>query len=513
MVHIMEIRSFGGLGNIGGNMIEFTIQKSRFIIDCGILFPNNDCFGINYIIPNLSTIREPENLVITHGHEDHIGAITHFVEKFPTVQIWAPPFASMLIKSKLKGRNLKAKINTYIDNQKIEMEDITLHPIRVEHSIPDTFAILAVNKKLDLSILYASDFRRFDIKSFPKKLIDKITYRLMLPDSTNILSTNKSNTEDDVKKSVEGIFKSIKGRIFATMFASNIDRIETFIEVAIKNKRKIALIGASVNSYVDGAIELKLLPANLKFVDRASIDQDDENILIILSGCQGDFKSALRRVAYGDDKSLMPRSTDTFIFSSKTIPGNEKQVDNIKNAISKCGCTILDDTSGVHASGHPDIKDLKELYAAYRPTDVIPVHGETLFLNSHAKFIKGFYPNTNVHILYNNSTFTLDSKFNSTITHDDEYKMVAIHGNGITLEKETLSERRKCASNGVVFISNFPKNKRYSTVGIPKLSEETCAMIDDAINRCCNDSEELKISVRRILNGHLGYKPTVVIHT
>ncbi len=268
--NIIELQPLGGVGQIGSNMFFVKTKNQSIIIDAGILFPNEDFFNIKYLIPDLSSLDQqhsPIDLIITHGHEDHIGAIIHLLEKFPDIKISAPPFAAAIIRRKFKEAKIRKKIFEYPESHVFKYDDITISPIHVNHSIPQTYALFIKDNKNRFCVFFASDFK-CDFKNIYEKEIDLnklkklstgINHRIMCVDSTNIESVNKTLSEVDIVDDIDKIIKRVNGRIFVTLFSSNIYRIQTLINIASKYKLNVIPYGRSMISYIEEAKNLDIL--------------------------------------------------------------------------------------------------------------------------------------------------------------------------------------------------------------------------------------------------------------
>lgn len=330
---------------------------------------------------------------------------------------------------------------------------------------------------------------------------------------------DKTKSEYDIVPELDDIISKETGRIFVTCFSSNIFRIQTLINIANKRNKKVIPFGRSMNKYIELAIEQNILKNHKNVIKSVeSLSKNHENTIILVSGCQGDFKSTLRRIALGDDSTFKLQQNDLFIFSSKTIPGNERKIANIINKLCESGCRIItSDDRMIHTSGHPGKDDLKKVYDLFKPTDAVPIHGESLFLQRHLEFIKENYPQTSPHLVYNHHSIFVDQNLKITTRENEPLDPILIHGNGIPIERKIISQRRKIATNGMVLISinKSSLDFKYNFSGIPDiLFDEFLRREIKIIKMKDTDkySETLRISVRRFLNSILGYKPVVVIH-
>lgn len=528
-----SIIPLGGVREIGSNMALFKSENEIIMVDCGILFPHDEVFDLKYLIPDVSAIDKDKfkNLIITHGHEDHIGAIFHIAQMFPEITIWSPQFASFLIRKKLESLSNKPKINIYQEDSLLEFDDFLVNPVRVNHSIPDTFGLVITRRGSGIKSLYISDFKVDEHLSYEEvfnfskinKCLENATGVLGLLDSTNILNTSKTPSEVDLRLPLENIFQNQKGRLIFTFFASNLWRMKTIVELAIKYQRKIFLAGRSWYNYLEA---FKMHPDYSSDLDnlRSVEDYDNEEDAVILAtGCQGDFFSALKKIVDKDYKHIKITKDDLVIFSSKIIPGNEKKVHKMINKIYEQKGTVLtayDDD--IHASGHPGQKDLRVLYTKIKFDFIVPIHGDSYFLYKHQEFIKNNFPNINCEIALNYDEIVIGEK-SLKIIKGEPLEPIIIHGNLIPIDRKYISQRRKMASLGLVSIAvaqKKPTSFKIETLGIPlsdDLKGKMESMLENYIrsdlkNVALGNEEEIRVFVRKNFNQFLGYKPVTLVH-
>lgn len=533
MKNKLKIYPFGGVGEIGSNMTVFETKNHLVIIDYGILFPYDDFFDINYLIADSSQLPEgkEKTLFITHGHEDHIGAISHFVQDHPEVKILAPKFPSVLIKDKLDRRKINREIQIYEESSIFTFDEFELHPIHVTHSIPETFGLVFYNKAF--STLFISDFK-FDLNPLFEKpfnyqkiqdLFNKSDKTLAMLDSTNILSPGKTLSESDLTHDLTTILSQNK-RTFLTMFASNLYRIQNILEIAKKLNKKVTTIGRSLSRYIDSAEASDLFQReDYPIIDFDSIkNYSDPNIIYIVTGSQGEFLGATKRIINGDQKNIGLTPDDQFVFSSKPIPGNEKQIYRLYNKLADYGVDIITfRTHQIHASGHPCQEDLKELIKLIKPKVYIPIHGETYFLKAHKEFIEENFPDIQPITLANFEGIEIEGNQISKLNFN-EIEPHIIHGNDVIIEKEKISERRKLACNGLVTISinHKSKNIQISTKGLPNIVDNELLKLKDVVDYSAfvefknrdhdYTTEQIRIKTRNFYNHLIGYKPITIVH-
>lgn len=535
---LISIKPIGGVGQIGSNMTLISYRNHRILIDAGILFPSEDFFDIDYLIPDLNTIDQIDTLIITHGHEDHIGAVFNVIKKFNDIKIYAPKFAAALIRKKLEFNKSPYPVNLFDDNSILKFSDLEVHAIHVNHSIPDTKGLFLSLPNKSLGFFFISDFK-IDFKTkyespfdFDKliKLSSNLNKRFLLVDSTNITSSIHSTpSEMDVLDNLENIISKCTSRIFVTLFSSNIHRIHSLCFLAEKYQFKIVPHGRSMISYINSAIEEGLLPKFEGVIkSNDSVMKTDENVIVLLSGCQGDFLGSFRRFCMGEDSTFKPKATDTMIISSKAIPGNEKKINFLINKLSEIGVSIHTPAESlIHVSGHPGKNDLKMIYDRYAPTDIIPIHGETFFIREHIKFIKQT-TNATPHFLLNHNELIINEDLSLKLNEVEKVDPVIYHGKHIVIEKEKISERRKLACNGTFFISLKIDSKQmkvtnriYHYLGLPNFVTENESHLIQFLDGLLSQvdfknlevsTEEIRISIRRYFDNQLGYKPIVMVH-
>ena len=536
---ILDIQPVGGVGQIGSNMTRFIGENTNIIVDAGILFPSEDFFDISYLIPDLSELdnNPPTDLVITHGHEDHIGAIIHVINRFPDIQIFAPRFATLLIRKKLDYAKISKKIHEYLPETVLEFNDFNIYPIHVNHSIPDTFGLLVKDKENRQCTLMVSDFKvdsnspyekEFDFKKLISLSKDCET-RIILADSTNIISTNLNTpSEGMILPNFKAIFKQDYENIYLTCFSSNVHRVMSVIEAAKESGRRVLLYGRSMISYAQSAVERGLMDESDFYTDQASLPNKNK-LVVLLSGCQGDFRGTFRRVAKGEDTHFKPTARDLFVLSSKSIPGNEKKISLLENEITEKGIDIISAREQlIHVSGHPGKNDLLTVYNNYQPDYIVPIHGESLFIKKHIEFVREQYPKAKAIQLSNFDQLSISNRLEVSLTKVSPLQPILIHGKGIEIERENISKRRKLATLGSIFISiktdSLLKRKvqfEFTFDGLPNSFKEKADEFSELLNNeltgrkvklLDKTADEIRISVRRYAHNLLGYKPITVVH-
>ena len=394
----MKITFLGGLNEIGKNMTLFECNNDMFLLDCGMAFPDGEMLGVDMVIPDFTYIernREKiKGIVLTHGHEDHIGALPYLMRKvnFP---IYGTPLTLGLVESKLKEHALqsKAKLNSVKPGQRIKLGCMSIEFIHVNHSIPDSVGI-AIHTPAG-TIVHTGDFK-IDCTPTTDGMIDLARFAelgnhgvlALMADSTNAERPGYTMTEQKVRQTFDHLFKEAeKSRIIIATFASNIGRIQQILDCAKKHGRKVAFSGRSMVNNMNIAMELGYIKAD----DGLIIDIDlleryaNEEIVLVTTGSQGEPMSALSRMASSEHRKVEVGPGDFIIISANPIPGNEKMVSKIVNDLMKHGCKVVYESMyEVHVSGHACQEELKLIQGLTKPKYFIPVHGEQKHLVKHA---------------------------------------------------------------------------------------------------------------------------------
>lgn len=400
MASPVRVVFLGGLGEIGRNCAAIEVEGRIMLIDCGIMFPDDDMAGVDLVLPDFTYLRENahriDGVVATHGHEDHIGAIGHLLDEVP-LQIIGSPLTIGLARNRIEERRNTSRA-TFIevsDNDRIQVGPFDLEFFPVTHSVPHGFAT-AFHTPQGV-ILHSGDFK-LDMTPVDGRLTDLAAIghmakddgvRLFLCDSTNAAEKGFSASETSIGQSINDIFLAREGRrIIVACFASHIHRVQQIADAAIRSGRTVATLGRSMNKNVALAREMGLLhiPQDKLLAIEDVGDIPEAELCVISTGSQGEPMSALARMATGDNKWLQVREGDCVILSSHPIPGNESGVSRVIDGLLKRGCEVIDSsTHEVHATGHAMSEELKVLHSIVQPEWFIPVHGEYRHMSEHAK--------------------------------------------------------------------------------------------------------------------------------
>ena len=392
----LKITFLGGVGEIGKNMTAFEYNNEIIVVDAGLTFPSDDLPGVDIVIPDITYLLENKDkikaLLITHGHEDHIGALP-FVLKHLNVPVYGSRLSIALVENKLKEHpNVKFKGIAVKPKNVLKIGEFIIEFIKVSHSIAGSLA-LSITTPVG-TVVHTGDFK-IDYEPIDGTMTDLTRFaeigrkgvNLLLCESTNVCRKGFSMSERSVGRALEEIIKDhAEQRIIVATFASNIHRMQQILDLAEKYKRKVAFTGRSMVNVSEVAMKIGELSFNRQnIIDIEKVDKlDDKEVLIMTTGSQGEPMSALTRMAAGEFKNLKLKSNDLVILSASPIPGNEKNVYNVINAIYKQGADVIyDELADVHTSGHACQEELKLIHSLVKPKHFIPIHGEYRHLKTH----------------------------------------------------------------------------------------------------------------------------------
>lgn len=395
----VQIYALGGLGEVGKNIYCIENDNSILIVDCGVLFPDDSMPGIDYIIPDYTHLVENQSkikgLVITHGHEDHIGGIPFLLKQIDLPVIYAPKIACALIRHKLSDARIptNTKIKEYDEDDVLKFGDFKVEFFHVTHSIPDSFGLYITTPqgticesgdfKIDLTPV-DHDFDMSKLVRFGDNGID-----LLMADSTNAEREGYTNSEHMVLRGITDVFNEANGRLIISTFASNISRIEQIIETSIRFKRKIIVFGRSMESNIEAAREFGYIRCPDEFLARPDELKTlpPSQITILCTGTQGEPMAVLSRIARGDHRFIHVIPGDTVVFSSSAIPGNTSSINALVNQLTRLGAEVITNSAftNLHASGHASKQEMRLFQKLARPKYFMPVHGEYRMLKLHAR--------------------------------------------------------------------------------------------------------------------------------
>ena len=531
----------GGSGEIGMNCNLYHFEDKWIMVDLGVTFSDGDSNNYELIMPNIDFIVERVDklsaLILTHAHEDHIGAVPYLIKKLKNVPIYATSFTASVLKRKFLSVGLTDyKINLMEYGKEIYINDFILEIFCMTHSIPESNAVMIKTKqgnifhsgdwKLDPSPLIGKPLDKGKFNSLINEGVD-----VMVCDSTNIFEVNSSGSEAHVRENLQKIFSDKKsGKIIITCFASNVARVETILEVSKNSNKCCLLLGRSLQKILESAKENNLLLGfnNILTEKEAEMISEDD-LVVICTGSQGETRAALSRLVEGKHKYFKLDKNDTVIFSSREIPGNEKKINQIKSIVSRSGCTLLDDSNAkVHVSGHPSRGELKEMYDLVLPDLLIPIHGEYRHLNEHIKFSKKCGIKNQL-LVENGDLVKLSKGSIRQIVSKVHCGRNVLKGNKIIpIDHKFLKELDFISVNGEVFVNLImsvedklltdPIIYSKSILLEESSKNELSQIISNSIRNLCEKSiddevlrNEIKIQIRRYLKDKIGLKPLTCV--
>ncbi len=461
----LRVIPLGGLNEIGKNMTILEYNDEMLIIDCGISFPDDEMYGIDIVLPDFSYLKKNaakiRGIVITHGHEDHIGAIPYFLKNFD-VPIYGTRLPLGLINNKLKEHGLKAKLNVIKAGDTIKLGNFKVETIRTTHSIADAVC-LSIETPVGV-VFHTGDFK-IDYTPLDGEPIDfhrlaEIGNKgvlLLMADSTNATRPGFTASERTVGRALENIFRDSKSRIIIATFSSNVHRVQRIIDNAVKFDRKVAISGRSMVNVANLSMELGYLkvPAGT-LVDINKIKGiPDKNLVIITTGSQGEPMSALSRMAAAEHKAVQIKKGDMVILSSSPIPGNEKTVSNVVNRLYEKGAEVIySDIADIHVSGHACEEELKLFHVLLKPKYFVPVHGEYRHLRAHAALAENLRMDAkDIFILKNGNVLEMTPNSARVTNEEIPASPVLVDGLGVgDVGNIVLRDRKLLSESGLIIV-------------------------------------------------------------
>lgn len=461
----LKIIPLGGLGEIGKNITVIEYKDDIIVIDCGLIFPEDEMLGIDVVIPDITYLLKNKEkirgMILTHGHEDHIGALPYILKKI-NLPIYGTKLTLGLVENKLKEHNIKnVELNVVRPKETIKLGCFSIEFIKTSHSIPDSVA-LAINTPVG-TIVHTSDFK-IDYTPIDGEVIDlhkfaeigKKGVLVLLADSTNVERPGYTMSEKTVGDTFNDIFLMAKQRIIVATFASNIHRIQQIINSAVLFNRKVVVSGRSMVNVINVATELGYLdiPENT-LIDVNDMDKYPyDKIVVITTGSQGEPMSALTRMAYSEHKKIELVPGDTVIISATPIPGNEKTVTRVINQLMKKGASVIYEAlADVHVSGHACQEELKLIHTLLKPKFFIPVHGEYRHLKRHAQLAEELgMPKENIFIAENGDVIEF-TKNSGCINQSVPAGNILVDGLGVgDVGNIVLRDRKHLSEDGLIVV-------------------------------------------------------------
>ena len=455
--------AIGGIGEIGMNFYIYGTQGKWIIVDLGITFGNDDTPGIDIILPNPEFIKKNKKdllgIIITHAHEDHIGAVPYLWSQLEC-PVYSTPFASAILKRKITELKIKKNfVKTISLDSTLKLGPFTIDIISTTHSIPEPNAIAIKTKfgnilhtgdwKIDPNPLVGKSFNTKKLQNFGNNGVLAI-----VSDSTNANVSGHSRSEQTLRESLVKIVSQLKNRVAITSFASNLARVETFGYVAEKTGRVAALCGRSLWTMYQAALDTGYLKKTRPFLDEKEIiGLPKDQTLLICTGSQGEPRAAMSRISKDEHQNIFLEEGDTVIFSSKVIPGNETSIMKVQNSLRERNINIITETDKfVHVSGHPHREELKKMYSWIKPSIVIPVHGEYHHLKGNIEVAKECGIKKGL-ILKNGLLVKLAPDKPKVLGSVTTGKLILDGKNIIPLNEEAIKYRKKMLYNGTLLIS------------------------------------------------------------
>ena len=510
----LRIIPLGGLGEIGKNMTAFEYEDEIVVIDCGIMFPENDMLGIDYIIPDYSYLMERKEkikaILYTHGHEDHVGAVKHLMQDI-SAPIYATPLTAGLLRVKLKNAQLlgKVELNEIQAGDVFEIGSFKFEPFHMAHSIPDCVGY-GITTPVGL-VVYTGDYK-FDhtpVDGWPPDFAKLAEFSqrgvlCLMADSTNSERDGWTKSESVITDAMDEVFANADGRIIVATFASLISRIQQVANAAYKHGRKLAVVGRSMRDNVKMAREMGYLdvPDDLIVEIEATHKMPPSKVAIMATGSQGEPTSVIGRMAFGRSRLLSALPGDTIVISAHAIPGNEETVDRIINRLFQQGANVIyEGVANVHVSGHASREEMKLLINLVRPKYLIPIHGGLRQLTQHANLAYSIgMPRENVFVIENGTPVELDSRSLTLLDRlPGGYIYIDGSGDAGDVTRRVLRDRERLSENG------------FFVVGVKTNEAKVVGAIDFVSRGFLNLEDEVfdgaRRTIEKIVEGH-GRKST-----
>lgn len=544
----LEIIPLGGIGEFGMNCMAIRFEDEMIVVDAGMGFPEETAYGVDVCVPDFDFLAEYKNdltaLIITHGHEDHIGALPYFLKKY-NLPVYGSRFTIGLAELKLNEHNLldEVLLHRVTARQKIEIGDhFKIEFINASHSLVDCFS-LAIETPVG-TIIHTGDYKiddspvigePYDLDTL-KKYGDRGVLAL-LADSTNATVPGRTPSEQAVIPAFEELFAHAPGRIFVASFASSLHRIQIVFDMAVEYGRRVCILGRSMNKNVELGANLGLLdfPEDILISVGESKALDDDEIVYLVTGSQGEQRAALHQLATQGYKGMEIEKGDTVVLSARIIPGNDRQISRLIGHLYKKGANIIEEKRRlIHVSGHASQEDIRIMTETVRPKYVVPIHGEYRMLFRHKEYVRNHlgYRDENVILIENGDVLELDENF-ASIAEKREIGRTFIDETGFEeIDRETVRERKQLGYDGVVSLVVTINGKSKSLEGEPQIKThgvlgvnpkngfvaEAKRVVTEAVEAAPKDEiadkdwfkEHLRIALKRFIQKQTGARPVIL---
>lgn len=544
----LEIIPLGGIGEFGMNCMGIRSGGEMIIIDAGMGFPEETPYGVDISIPNFSFLDEYKDeltaLILTHGHEDHIGALPFFLKKF-NLPVYMSQFTHALAERKLDEHKMldEVLLHQVKPNDVSEIGNFTIQYIHASHSLVDCFS-LAI-KTPQGTLIHTGDYKidetpvigkPYDLETL-KKISDEGVLAL-LGDSTNATVAGRTPSEQDVVPAFEEIFENAEGRIFVSTFSSSLHRLQVVFNVAYEYRKKVCVLGRSMMKNVEIAEQLGLIKTPpdtvISLADSRAYHSDD--LVYLVTGSQGEPRAVLWNLATGTWKGMQIEKGDTVVLSARIIPGNDRKISRLIGHLYKRGANIIEEKRRlIHVSGHASQEDIRIMTETVRPKYVVPIHGEYRMLFRHKEFIKNHiegYSDENVILIENGDVLEFD-EFGARIAENHDLGRTFIDEESLAeIEYDVLRERKKLAYGGAISLVVTIDKETKELVEQPQISFQGVAGVDPTNGVMMNAKqmiadafaamnkqeiadknwlgENLRIHLKRFLQNSIGTKPVIV---
>ena len=546
----LEVVPLGGLGEFGMNMMAVSWEDTTILIDAGVMFPEPDQLGVDLIIPDMTFVESRRSnvkaLILTHGHEDHIGAVPHVMPMFDG-PVYGTAMTLAFVQPKLDEHQIDAgdRLKTVSPKDTVTVGPFSIEFIRVTHSMPDCVA-LAITTPAG-TIVHTGDFKidqtpidgqHFDLHRFAE--LGSQGVLALFADSTNVDRKGFTGPETEVIEAFEELFTSTHGKLVVAAFSSSIYRMQVLVDLATQFERKVAFVGRSIvqNSEIAQRLGYLRIPAGQQIRDSDVSNYTSQDVLCIATGSQGEPQAALSRIAIDDHRFVKLSPDDTVVFSARAIPGNEKAIARTMSHVARRGADVVtSDMKHVHVSGHGSAEELKLVLSLVRPRYFIPVHGEYRQLSQHARVAKqvlrGVEPQVQVLLAQDGDIIQFD-RHGARIAEKAPTGRVLIDVTRVgEVGDEVLRDRRHIAADGLVVAVVAISRHTGALAGEPELvargfvvdDRQAASLFDDAegvIRECISSSsveertdqglmtEKLRIELRRYFKRRTGRRPLVL---